>query len=126
MAKLDDADPRIIRTGRILRRSAIDELPQLFNVIKGDMSLVGPRPCLPYEAQEYLRWHTHRFDTVPGITGLWQVNGKNSLSFKEMICMDINYCRNMSPVLDLKLLAATIPAIADEVRKSVKRRLGRT
>jgi lipopolysaccharide/colanic/teichoic acid biosynthesis glycosyltransferase len=126
MAKLDDSDPRIIRTGRILRRTAIDELPQLFNVLKGDMSLVGPRPCLPYEAQEYLRWHTHRFDTVPGITGLWQVNGKNDMSFKEMVCLDISYCRNMSPVLDLKLLAATIPAIAGEVRKAVKRRPGRT
>ena len=125
MTKLDDGDTRIIRGGRILRKAAIDELPQLFNVLKGDMSLVGPRPCIVYEAEDYLRWHTHRFDIVPGITGLWQVNGKNDLTFKEMICMDISYCRNMSFLLDVKLLLATIPAIASEIRKAVWRRLER-
>jgi lipopolysaccharide/colanic/teichoic acid biosynthesis glycosyltransferase len=125
MTKLDDRDSRIIRGGKILRKASIDELPQLFNVLKGDMSLVGPRPCIVYEAEEYLRWHTHRFDIVPGITGLWQVNGKNDLSFKEMICMDISYCRNMSFLLDVKLLAATIPAIAGEIRKAIWRRLER-
>ena len=123
MTKLDDGDRRITRGGRILRRASIDELPQLLCVLKGDMSLVGPRPCIEYEAQAYLRWHTHRFDTVPGMTGLWQVNGKNARSFKEMVCFDIAYSRNMSLSLDLKLLAATIPSIAGELRKALKKRL---
>ena len=115
-----------MRGGKFLRKTAIDELPQLFCVLKGDMSLVGPRPCIVYEAEDYLRWHTHRFDIVPGITGLWQVNGKNDLSFKEMIRLDISYCRNISLRMDLKLLAATVPAIAGELRKAIKRRFGRT
>jgi len=75
--------PRIIRYGRLLRASCIDELPQLFNVLRGEMSMVGPRPCLPYEADEYLRWQVRRFDSVPGMTGLWQVMGKNRTTFKD-------------------------------------------
>ena len=123
MTKLDELDPRIIHGGRILRKMALDELPQLFNVLNGDMSLVGPRPCIPYEAQIYKRWQTHRFDVLPGITGPWQVNGKNDLSFRRMMCLDINYCRTMSLGLDLKLLLATIPAVADQVRAAVKKRI---
>ena len=112
MIKLDDAnDPRIIRGGGFLRNSCIDELPQLLNVLKGDMSLVGPRPCIPYEAEEYLRWHTHRFDTVPGMTGLWQVSGKNDLTFKEMVRLDIKYARHLSLINDLKILLSTIPTV---------------
>lgn len=112
MAKLDaDRDPRIIRFGRFLRQSCLDELPQLVNVLRGEMSLVGPRPCLPYEAQEYLLWHARRFDTVPGMTGLWQVSGKNKTTFKEMIRFDINYAKTMSPWLDLTILLKTGPAI---------------
>ena len=113
MIKLDaDRDPRIIRCGRMLRQSCVDELPQLFNVFVGDMSLVGPRPCVPYEAEEYLAWHARRFDSVPGMTGLWQVNGKNKLTFKQMIRFDIQYARTMSLGLDLRILAQTLPAIA--------------
>jgi len=92
MDKLDgENDPRIIPFGKFLRQSCLDELPQLINVLRGDMSLVGPRPCLAYEAQEYNLWHTKRFDIKPGMTGSWQVNGKNRTTFKEMIRLDINY-----------------------------------
>ncbi len=116
MIKLDaDRDPRIIRCGRMLRQSCIDELPQLINVLMGDMSLVGPRPCLPYEADEYLAWHARRFDSVPGMTGLWQVNGKNKLTFKQMIRFDIQYARTMSPWLDIRILMRTVPAIVKMV-----------
>lgn len=116
MEKLDcGRDPRIIPGGRILRKFCIDELPQLFNVLRGDMSLVGPRPCIPYEAEEFLRWHAHRFDILPGMTGLWQVSGKNKLSFEQMIRLDISYMNRMSPLLDVKVLFLTIPAIAGMV-----------
>lgn len=116
MQKLDDRrDPRIIIGARFLRNSALDEVPQFINVLKGDMSLVGPRPCIPYEAEEYLRWHAGRFDVIPGMSGLWQVSGKNRLSFKEMIRLDIAYCRNMSLWLDLKIIALTFPSIVREV-----------
>lgn len=112
MTKLDDReDPRIIPFGKVLRYSCIDELPQLINVLLGDMSLVGPRPCLPYEAAKFLQWHARRFDTVPGMTGLWQVSGKNRTTFKEMIRLDIRYSRKMSPWLDAKILFLTGPAI---------------
>lgn len=112
MKKLDDGrDNRIIPFGKFLRSSCLDELPQLINVLVGDMSLVGPRPCLPYEAEKYLQWHARRFDIVPGMTGLWQVSGKNRLTFKEMIRLDIRYSREMSPWLDAKILLLTGPAI---------------
>src|SRR5208337_1509428 len=102
MEKLDYAkDPRIIFGGRIIRKASLDELPQLFNVLRGEMSLVGPRPCILYEAEEYLRWHAHRFDVLPGMTGLWQVSGKNKLSFEQMIRFDIAYTNRMSPLLDM-------------------------
>ncbi|MBN2656311.1 MAG: sugar transferase [Spirochaetales bacterium] len=120
MEKLDSKDPRIIPGGKILRKSCIDELPQLLNIFKGDMSLVGPRPCIPYEASEYLRWHTHRFDTVPGLTGLWQVSGKNKLTFKQMIRLDIQYCRNMSLWNDIKIIFKTPLAIYIMIMDSVK------
>lgn len=115
MEKLDDRrDPRIILGGRFLRNTALDEVPQFVNVLKGEMSLVGPRPCIPYEAEEYLRWHAGRFDVLPGMSGLWQVSGKNRLSFKEMIRLDISYSRNMSLWLDLKIIALTFPSIVHE------------
>ena len=104
MEKLDEQDPRIIPGGRILRKTCIDELPQLINILRGQMSLVGPRPCIPYEAESYLRWHAHRFNIVPGLTGLWQVSGKNKLTFREMIALDITYSRKMSLALDLKII----------------------
>ncbi|MBA7680755.1 hypothetical protein ES703_89076 [subsurface metagenome] len=112
MTKLDKSnDPRIIPFGRFLRKSCIDELPQLIHVLKGEMSLVGPRPCLPYEAKEYLKWHKYRFDIKPGMSGLWQVSGKNRLSFKEMIRLDIMYAKRLSFWMDLWLLFATVPAV---------------
>jgi lipopolysaccharide/colanic/teichoic acid biosynthesis glycosyltransferase len=123
MEKLDDHDPRIIPGGRILRRTCIDELPQLFNVLRGDMSLVGPRPCIPYEAEKYLRWHAQRFDVMPGCTGLWQVSGKNKLSFHTMVSLDIAYMRKMSLWFDLKLILLTFPAVIGMVWESIMRRL---
>ena len=122
MTKLDDRrDPRIIPFGKFIRETCLDEFPQLFNVLLGDMSLVGPRPCLPYEAEEYLQWHARRFDIVPGMTGLWQVSGKNRLTFKEMIRLDIRYSRFMSPWLDAKILFLTGPAILGMISKPVVR-----
>ncbi len=115
LAKLDEKDSRIIPGGKLIRKLCIDELPQLINVVKGDMSLVGPRPCLPYEAQEYLIWHRHRFDVLPGMTGLWQVSGKNSLTFAQMIRLDIAYTERMSALFDVKIILMTIPAIVKMV-----------
>lgn len=112
MKKLDsEEDPRIIPFGKILRQSCLDELPQLLNVLRGEMSFVGPRPCMPYEAEEYQLWHTRRFDVVPGITGSWQVNGKNKTTFKEMVRLDISYYLKRSFGGDLKILFKTFPAI---------------
>lgn len=119
MEKLDDRDPRIFPGGRVLRKSCIDELPQLWNILKGDMSLVGPRPCIPYEAEEYLRWHTHRFDTVPGLSGLWQVSGKNKLTFKQMIRLDIAYCDNISFWGDVIIIIKTPLAISKMITESI-------
>ncbi len=117
MSKLDEKrDPRIIPLGGVLRQSGLDELPQLINVIKGDMSLVGPRPCLPYEAEEYDRWHTERFDTAPGLTGLWQVSGKNRTSFKDMVRFDIRYAKRMSLWAEIWILFMTFPAIIQQIR----------
>jgi lipopolysaccharide/colanic/teichoic acid biosynthesis glycosyltransferase len=125
MEKLDvGADPRIIPGGKILRKTCLDELPQLFNVLRGEMSLVGPRPCIPYEAEEYLRWHTHRFDILPGMTGLWQVSGKNRLSFERMIRLDISYTNRMSPLLDMKILLLTAPTIMGLVFEAGVNKLG--
>lgn len=104
-------DPRITRVGRLLRRSSLDELPQLLNVIQGDMSMVGPRPPLPYEVQNYQEWHKGRLATIPGITGLWQVRGRSRVTFDEMVQMDLDYIASQSLSLDLKILVLTIPAI---------------
>jgi lipopolysaccharide/colanic/teichoic acid biosynthesis glycosyltransferase len=111
MNKLDETDPQIIPFGRLIRSSGFDELPQLFNVLRGEMSLVGPRPCIPYEAENYETWHCQRFDAVPGLTGLWQVSGKNNTTFAEMIRFDISYAKNKSLWLDLKILLKTLPTI---------------
>jgi exopolysaccharide biosynthesis polyprenyl glycosylphosphotransferase len=104
-------DPRVTPVGKWLRRSSIDELPQLFNVLRGDMSIVGPRPPIPYEVVEYDIWHRKRLDMKPGITGLWQVSGRNRLSFDEMVRIDLYYIENWSLWLDLKILFMTLPAI---------------
>lgn len=104
-------DPRVTKLGRLLRRSSIDELPQLFNVLKGDMSIVGPRPPIPYEVEDYDLWHRKRLDMKPGITGLWQVSGRSRLPFEEMVRIDLFYIENWSVWLDLKIIALTLPAI---------------
>jgi lipopolysaccharide/colanic/teichoic acid biosynthesis glycosyltransferase len=104
-------DPRVTRVGRMLRRTSLDELPQLFNVLKGQMSLVGPRPVPPYEVACYRNSENKRLAALPGITGLWQVNGRCRVSFEEMIRMDLEYIRNASLWLDLRILLLTIPAV---------------
>lgn len=123
MTKLDvTSDPRIIPFGNLIRRCCLDELPQLINVLRGEMSLVGPRPCVPYEAEQYGPWERGRFDAVPGMTGLWQVSGKNKTTFNEMIRLDIAYARRRSFWLDIKILLRTMPAIYVEVAESLSRR----
>jgi lipopolysaccharide/colanic/teichoic acid biosynthesis glycosyltransferase len=104
-------DPRITRVGRIIRRLSIDELPQLVNVLLGDMNLVGPRPVPAYEVEGYSPQHMERLHAMPGITGHWQVHGRGRVSFEEMVDMDIWYARHRSFLLDLRLLLATIPAV---------------
>jgi exopolysaccharide biosynthesis polyprenyl glycosylphosphotransferase len=105
-------DPRITRIGRIIRRSSLDELPQFINVLKGEMSLVGPRPPLAYEYEEYDLWHRRRvLEVKPGITGLWQVNGRSRVSFDEMVRLDLRYARTWSIALDLQILARTPLAV---------------
>jgi len=115
MEKLDTQDPRIIPYGRLLRKSGLDELPQLLNVFLGDMSLIGPRPCIPYEAEHYQQWQLKRFEAVPGITGLWQVNGKNKTTFNAMMRFDIAYAMKKNLWLDAKILLKTGPAIFDQL-----------
>jgi lipopolysaccharide/colanic/teichoic acid biosynthesis glycosyltransferase len=104
-------DPRVTRIGRLLRRTSLDELPQLFNVLKGQMSLVGPRPVPPYEVACYRNGEHKRLMALPGITGLWQVNGRCQVPFEEMIRMDLEYVRKASFWLDLQILFLTIPAV---------------
>ena len=117
MTKLDaNGDTRLIPFGKVLRAAGLDELPQLFNVLRGEMSLVGPRPCLPSEYIKYLPWQRERFHTPPGLTGLWQVSGKNRTTFNQMIAFDIQYVRMRSLWVDLKIILKTIPALMVEVR----------
>ena len=123
MVKMDSkGDPRLIPFGLMLRSCGLDELPQIFNVLFGDMSLVGPRPCVPYEFDKYLPWQRERFNTVPGLTGLWQVSGKNRTTFLQMIQFDIEYVRNKSLWLDCKIVLKTIPALMVQVMDILKRR----
>jgi lipopolysaccharide/colanic/teichoic acid biosynthesis glycosyltransferase len=105
------ADDRITTVGRALRRLSLDELPQLINVIRGEMSLIGPRPALPYEIDLYEDWHRRRLHAPPGITGLWQVSGRNHLSFDEMVRLDIQYLEDWSFIGDLRILARTMPVV---------------
>jgi lipopolysaccharide/colanic/teichoic acid biosynthesis glycosyltransferase len=104
-------DDRVTPAGRLLRRFSIDELPQLVNVIRGEMSLIGPRPALPYEISLYDEWHRRRLDGMPGITGLWQVSGRNRLSFAEMVRLDVQYLEDWSFATDLRILARTLPIL---------------
>lgn len=114
MTKLDKA-PGIIPFGNVIRKSCIDELPQLINVFLGEMSLIGPRPPVLYEAEQYTDWHKKRLDAVPGMTGLWQVSGKNRLSFNDMIKLDIQYAKMKSLGLDIKILLKTPLAIVSQI-----------
>lgn len=104
-------DPRVTRVGRFLRRTSLDELPQFWNVLRGDMSLVGPRPPLPSEIDEYAEWHKKRLEVRPGVTGLWQVSGRSLLSFDEQALLDIYYIENWSLWLDFQILLRTIPQV---------------
>jgi lipopolysaccharide/colanic/teichoic acid biosynthesis glycosyltransferase len=123
MVKLDArGDSRIIPFGLLLRSSGLDELPQLINVLRGEMSMVGPRPCLPYECDEYLPWQRERFNTLPGLTGLWQVSGKNQTTFAEMMQLDISYARKKTLWMDLTIILKTIPAILGQVVNARKRK----
>ena len=120
MIKLDATDPRLIPGGRFLRAIGLDELPQIFNVLKGEMSLVGPRPCTVTEFERYAPDQRARVNALPGLTGLWQVNGKNKTTFREMIEMDIFYSRNISLSLDLKIILRTAPAIIGQLSHSAR------
>ncbi|MGD8968186.1 MAG: sugar transferase [Anaerolineae bacterium] len=104
-------DPRVTGVGRILRRASLDELPQLWNVLRGDMSLVGPRPPLPSEVGQYMEWHKKRLEVRPGVTGLWQVSGRSLVSFDEQCLLDIYYIENWSLWLDFKILMRTLPEV---------------
>jgi exopolysaccharide biosynthesis polyprenyl glycosylphosphotransferase len=104
-------DPRLTKVGAFLRRTSLDELPQLFNVLKGEMSLVGPRPPLPAEVEAYQPWHRKRLSVPPGMTGLWQVSGRSDLSFDEMVLLDIYYIENWTPWLDISIMLRTVPKV---------------
>lgn len=103
-------DPRVTRIGHFLRKTSLDELPQLWNVLKGDLSLVGPRPAIPYEVEQYQPWHLQRFATMPGVTGLWQISGRSRVTFDDMVRLDIQYTRSQSLWQDFKILLRTIPS----------------
>lgn len=126
MMKMDaHGDPRLIPFGLLLRWTGLDELPQIINVLRGEMSLVGPRPCIAYEYENYTEEQKERFNTLPGLTGWWQVNGKNRTTFTRMIQLDIEYVRNKNPWFDLKIIFKTIPAIFTQVQDMFGRKTRR-
>jgi lipopolysaccharide/colanic/teichoic acid biosynthesis glycosyltransferase len=104
-------ESRVTPIGRFIRKTSIDEMPQLLNVLKGDMGLVGPRPCLPYEYAVYKDWHKRRLSVTPGCTGLWQVTCRSECEFDDMVMLDLYYIDNMSPWLDLQLILKTVPVM---------------
>ena len=104
-------DPRVTRIGAILRKTNLDELPQLFNILKGEMSWVGPRPDIPYSVNMYKEWHRERLDVIPGMTGLWQVCGRKNVSFEEMVRLDIEYIKTRSVWLDIKIILSTVSIV---------------
>jgi exopolysaccharide biosynthesis polyprenyl glycosylphosphotransferase len=106
-----EGDPRVTRVGRFLRATSFDEVPQLWNVLRGDMSLVGPRPPISYEVEQYTEWHRLRLSVPPGVTGLWQVTGRNSVSFDDMVRLDLHYIESWSLGLDIRILIRTVPAV---------------
>ena len=122
MTKMDTmGDPRLIPLGSILRATGLDELPQLLNVVRGEMSIVGPRPCTPFEYSNYRPWQKQRFNTIPGLTGLWQVSGKNKTTFNEMIRLDILYAEKKCLRLDLKIILKTFPVVFLQVKEILTR-----
>jgi len=124
MVKMDSqGDSRLIPGGWILRATGLDELPQIINIFQREMTLVGPRPCLQYEYDSYELWHRERFNAVPGLTGLWQVSGKNRTTFDEMVRLDIRYSETSSFWLDAKIILLTIPALAVQVSDTRKARV---
>jgi lipopolysaccharide/colanic/teichoic acid biosynthesis glycosyltransferase len=104
-------DPRVTRAGKLLRRLSLDELPQFVHILRGEMSFVGPRPPMPEEVATYDDWHRQRLLMTPGLTGLWQINGRSNLTFDEMVRLDLYYAENWSPWLDMKIVIRTIPAV---------------
>jgi lipopolysaccharide/colanic/teichoic acid biosynthesis glycosyltransferase len=121
MQKLDrETDCRWIPLAGLLRKTCLDELPQLFNVLKGEMSLIGPRPVPYYEAEEYSLWQYQRFHVVPGMTGLWQVSGKNRLTFSQMMRLDARYSKKCNFLMDQLIFFKTIPAIIGQILDSVR------
>ena len=123
MQKLDArGDRRLIPGGWLLRASGLDELPQIINVLRGEMSIVGPRPCIPYEYERYSLWQRDRLRSVPGLTGLWQVSGKNRTTFDEMVSMDITYGERLSFASDLGIIFRTVPALLTQISDTRKAR----
>jgi exopolysaccharide production protein ExoY len=117
MNKMDAAgDRRLVPGGWIVRATGLDELPQVLNVLRGEMSIVGPRPCIPYEYEQYTERHRARCRAVPGLTGLWQVSGKNRTTFEQMVQLDVRYAEIKSLPLDLSIIARTLPALWTQVR----------
>ena len=116
MQKLDSRrDSRLIPGGWLLRASGLDELPQILNVLRGDMSIVGPRPCIPYEYERYSARQRNRLESLPGLTGLWQVSGKNRTTFDEMIELDIRYSEKLSLHSDLRIIFKTVPTLCSQI-----------
>ena len=123
MTKMDMmGDPRLIPLGSLLRSSGLDEIPQFVNVLRGEMSVVGPRPCTPYEYAKYTMPQKQRFNSLPGLTGLWQVSGKNKTTFEEMVNMDINYVKGKSLLWDFVIIARTGPAMFLQLVETMVRR----
>jgi lipopolysaccharide/colanic/teichoic acid biosynthesis glycosyltransferase len=104
-------DPRLTRVGKFLRQTSLDELPQVFNILKGEMSWVGPRPPTPNEVEKYSDWQRKRLDVTPGLTGLWQVSGRSDLSFDEMVKLDLYYAENWTLAVDITIMIRTVPAV---------------
>ena len=104
-------DPRVIGIGRFMRKTSLDELPQLFNVLRGEMSLVGPRPIVAGEVARYGRYFQHYCDMRPGITGLWQISGRNDVSYRRRVAFDVAYCRTRSTAMNVKIIALTVPSV---------------
>jgi lipopolysaccharide/colanic/teichoic acid biosynthesis glycosyltransferase len=122
MLKLDSRDHRLMPGAWLWRASGLDELPQIINVLRGEMSIVGPRPCIPYEYDEYTSAQRHRLNSVPGLTGLWQVSGKNRTTFEEMVQLDIDYSQRRSLALDLQIILQTVPALLTQLSETRKAR----